>query len=90
MKNLPVDFIKVDGAFVRNIADDAVDQSMVAAIHKVGEAMGIRTIAEHVENERTRAALAALGVPLVQGFHIARPASIREFSPWSAAQPKRA
>ncbi len=90
LKNLPVDFIKVDGAFVRNIADDAVDQSMVAAIHQVGEAMGIKTIAEHVENERTRATLAGLGVALVQGFHIARPASIRKFSPWSASQSKRA
>lgn len=84
LKNLPVDFLKVDGAFVRNVASDAVDKSMVSAIQNVAQAMGIQTIAEHVEDAATQQALAELDIPLVQGFHIAKPASIRQFSPWSA------
>ncbi|MEN7342796.1 MAG: EAL domain-containing protein [Pseudomonadota bacterium] len=85
LKKLPVDFIKVDGTFVRNIAEDAVDQSMVAAILNVGEAMGIKTIAEHVENEKTREVLTRIGVPLVQGYSIGKPASMKEFMPFVAA-----
>ncbi len=78
-----MDFLKVDGAFVKNVARDRVDQSMVAAIQQVAQAMGIRAVAEHVEDEATRRTLAEIGVPLVQGFHIARPASVRRFSPWT-------
>ena len=90
LKNLPVDFLKVDGAFIKNVARDDVDQSMVAAIQQVAQAMGIRAVAEHVEDEATRVRLAEIGVPLVQGFHIARPAPVRRFSPWSAEASRRA
>lgn len=83
LKNLPVDFIKVDGAFVRNLVNDAVDQSMVSAIQQVGCAMGIQTIAEHVETAEIRETLAKLGIPLVQGFGIARPTEMAAFSHWS-------
>ncbi|MEO0575783.1 MAG: EAL domain-containing protein, partial [Pseudomonadota bacterium] len=86
LKNLPVDFVKIDGAFIRDVATDVVDQSMVAAIQQVAQAMGIETVAEHVETAETRCALARLGVSLVQGFEVASPAAISEFSPWEAGE----
>ena len=82
LKNLPVDFIKIDGAFVRGIAGDSFDQSVVGAIQQVGHAMGVETVAEHVEDCDIRQTLASLGVSLMQGFDIARPVSMAEFSPW--------
>ncbi len=76
LQNLPVDFIKIDGNFVRNIATDNVHQCMVDAIHRVGRAMGIRMIAEHVESRVTLEVLEKIGVEFVQGFHIAAPAPV--------------
>ena len=52
LKNLPVDYLKIDGQFIRNVADDSVDESMVKAINQVGNAMGIATIAERVETKQ--------------------------------------
>jgi len=79
---LPVDFLKIDGQFVRNVADDAVDESMVRAINEVGCAMGIEAIAERVETKEVLDKLAALGIAYAQGYYIARPASVDEFEPW--------
>ena len=78
LKNLPVDFLKIDGHFVRDIVDDPVDHVMVEAINRVGQAMGIRTIAEYVENDAIRAKLAQLGVDFAQGYGIAYPRPIHE------------
>ncbi|MFO1426709.1 MAG: EAL domain-containing protein [Steroidobacteraceae bacterium] len=76
LRNLPVDFLKIDGQFVRNVATDAVDRSMVQAIVQVGRTLGIATVAEKVESGAVLDALAALGVDYAQGFHLARPAPI--------------
>jgi EAL domain-containing protein (putative c-di-GMP-specific phosphodiesterase class I) len=73
LKALPVDFLKIDGSFVRRIADDPVDLAMVQAINSLGHAMGLRTIAEFVENERVLEKLRALGVDFGQGHHIGLP-----------------
>ncbi|HVN35709.1 MAG TPA: amino acid permease [Casimicrobiaceae bacterium] len=73
LKHLPVAYLKIDGVFVRDIADDPVDRAMVEAINKVGQIMGIRTIAESVENAETLAILRAIGVDYAQGFGISRP-----------------
>jgi len=73
LKHLPVDFLKIDGGFVRDMAGDPVDAAMVEAINRIGHVMGIRTIAESVENETTLAALRRLGVNFAQGSAIARP-----------------
>jgi diguanylate cyclase (GGDEF)-like protein/PAS domain S-box-containing protein len=80
LQNLPVDYIKIDGNFVRNIATDHVHQCMVDAIHRVGTAMGIRMIAEHVESRQTLELLREIGVEYVQGFHIAAPAPVSQFT----------
>jgi len=73
LKHLPVDFLKIDGGFVRDMAGDPVDAAMVEAINRIGHVMGIRTIAESVENDTTLEALRRLGVNFAQGSAIARP-----------------
>ena len=79
LKTLPVDYLKIDGQFIENIAHDPVDRSMVEAISQVGRAMGIQTIAERVESAEVLGELARLGVGFAQGFHIAAPQSISGF-----------
>jgi len=83
LKNLPVDFLKIDGQFIRNVVEDSVDESMVRAINEVGHAMGIETIAERVETRQVLDKLGTLGVSFAQGYFIARPESVRAFEPWS-------
>ena len=82
LKNLPVDYLKIDGQFIRNVAEDSVDESMVKAIREVGHAMGIETIAERVETKQVLEKLGSLGVEFAQGYYIARPASVTTFEPW--------
>jgi len=82
LKNLPVDYLKIDGQFIRNVAEDAVDESMVVAISSVGRAMGIETIAERVETKQVLDKLGTLGIEFAQGYYIARPASVQSFQPW--------
>ena len=86
LKNLPVDYLKIDGQFIRNVADDAVDESMVVAINQVGKAMGIETIAERVETKQVLDKLSELGVEFAQGYYIARPASVQSFEPWADSE----
>ncbi len=76
LKALPVDYLKIDGAFVKDMAVDPIDRGMVEAIHQVGQIMKIRTIAEWVEDAVTLEALRAIGVDFVQGYHIGRPQPI--------------
>lgn len=73
LKNLQVDYLKIDGGFVRGIAVDPIDRAMVEAINSVGHVMRIRTIAEFVENDDILRVLRELKVDYVQGYGIARP-----------------
>ena len=73
LKNLPIDYLKIDGQFVREIAEDPVSNAMVAAINQMSHAMGLKTVAEYVENQAIRTQLAGIGVDFGQGFGIARP-----------------
>lgn len=73
LKNLPVDFLKIDGSFVREMANDPVSFAMVDAIHHIGHVMGIQTIAEWVESAEILARLREIGVDYAQGFHLDRP-----------------
>jgi EAL domain-containing protein (putative c-di-GMP-specific phosphodiesterase class I) len=90
LKNLPVDYLKIDGQFIRNVVDDSVDESMVKAISEVGHAMGIETIAERVETKQVLEKLGALGIEFAQGYYIARPTSVQSFEPWNEAAQLRA
>jgi EAL domain-containing protein (putative c-di-GMP-specific phosphodiesterase class I) len=79
LRQLPVDFIKIDGHFITNVADCTIDQSMVDAITRVGHAMGIKTIAERVESKGVMDTLARIGVHYAQGYYIARPEPMKSF-----------
>jgi diguanylate cyclase (GGDEF)-like protein/PAS domain S-box-containing protein len=80
LKALPIDFLKIDGAFVRNIATDPVDRAVVEAIQRIGHVMGIQTIAESVENEGALQTLTAIGVDYAQGMHVARASLLAEIA----------
>ncbi|NNF59879.1 MAG: PAS domain S-box protein [Gammaproteobacteria bacterium] len=73
LKDLPVDYLKIDRHFVKNIAHDVVDHSMVAAINQVGHVMGLKTIAEGIETNEVLAKVRAAGVNYAQGFLFAMP-----------------
>ena len=73
LKNLPVDYLKIDGSFVKNIEHDTVDEAMVEAINRIGHLLGKRTVAEYAENEAIIAKLRALGVDFAQGYGVCRP-----------------
>lgn len=73
LKNLPVDYLKIDGALVRNIVEDAADFAMVEAINRVGGVLGLKTIAEFVETEAALQRLRDIGVNYAQGYFIHRP-----------------
>jgi len=73
LKNLPVDFLKIDGAFVSNIVSDQTDLAMVTSINQVAHIMGIETIAEYVENDAIREALQSIGVGYGQGTVLGDP-----------------
>ncbi|MBD3669785.1 MAG: EAL domain-containing protein [Gammaproteobacteria bacterium] len=76
LKNLDVDYIKIDGAFVRDIDKDLVSYTMVESICHVGRVMGLKTIAEFVENDAILQKLSDLGVDYVQGYGIHRPQAL--------------
>ncbi len=73
LKNLPVHFLKIDGAFVKGIVDNAIDLAMVGAIHEIAHVMGKQTIAECVENVAILGKLRELGVDYAQGFALGHP-----------------
>jgi len=77
LKNLPVDYIKIDGSFVKDMAGDPIDRAMVVAINQIGHVMKIQTIAEWVENEETLLLLRQLGVDFAQGYHTGKPAPVK-------------
>ncbi|MEN8177548.1 MAG: EAL domain-containing protein [Pseudomonadota bacterium] len=74
IKHLPVDYLKIDGGFVRDMAKDTTASAMVSAINEMGHALGIKTVAEHVETEEALQILRGIGVDYVQGNALAEPA----------------
>ena len=73
LKNLPVDFLKIDGLFVKDILEDKIDLAMVRSINEVGHVMNKKTIAEFVENIEILNCLKTLGVDYAQGYGIRKP-----------------
>ncbi len=73
LKTLPIDYVKIDGGFIRDIRDDPVDFALVEAVQRIGDVLGFQTVAEWVENPQVLDALTRIGVDFAQGFHIHRP-----------------
>jgi diguanylate cyclase (GGDEF)-like protein/PAS domain S-box-containing protein len=81
LKSLPVDYLKIDGQFVKDILDDEVDLAMVKSINEVGHVMNKKTIAEFVENERIFNLLKILGIDYAQGYGIGKPVPLDDLKP---------
>jgi len=84
LKRLPIDYLKIDGSFVRNICHDKTDLAMVESIHQVGKVMGIKTIAEFVENEDIAVLLREIGVDYLQGYGIGKPMPLEDAGEFNA------
>ncbi|OGU24600.1 MAG: diguanylate cyclase [Hydrogenophilales bacterium RIFOXYD1_FULL_62_11] len=78
LKNLKVDYLKIDGSFVRDIVKNPIDRAMVEAINTIGHQMGLRTVAEFVESEAILALLQQIGVDYVQGNVVHCPAPLEK------------
>jgi diguanylate cyclase (GGDEF)-like protein/PAS domain S-box-containing protein len=78
LKNLPVNYLKIDGMFVKDIVDDPIDRAMVKSINEIGHVMGMQTIAEFVENDEIKGMLREIGVNYAQGYGIGKPISFDE------------
>jgi diguanylate cyclase (GGDEF)-like protein/PAS domain S-box-containing protein len=79
LKQLPVEYLKIDGAFVKNMANDSADQAMVKAITDIGQTLGKIMVAEFVEDQQTLDLLKKIGVQYAQGYHLHRPESFVSF-----------
>jgi len=73
LKTLPVDYLKIDGSFIRNLAADTVNQAMVTAMIDMSRSLNFRIVAEQVEDELSLDAVKRMGIDFVQGFIIGRP-----------------
>jgi len=80
LKNLPIDYLKIDGSFIMDIVSDPVDRAMVEAIREVSHIMGVKTVAEWVENEETAAVLREIGIDYAQGYYFGRPGAVGQWS----------
>ena len=78
LKNFSVDVLKIDGGFIRDITDNRISESMVAAITQVAKVMELVTVAEYVECEKTRRLITELGVDFAQGHAIGKPVSLND------------
>ncbi len=78
LKNLPVDYLKIDGSFVRDIDSNPVNRTMVTAINEIGHVMNIKTVAEFVSNARVCEVLQSLEIDYVQGYFVHKPCPLIE------------
>jgi EAL domain-containing protein (putative c-di-GMP-specific phosphodiesterase class I) len=73
LKQLPIDYLKIDGIFIRDLENDKMDAAIVKSINQMAQVMGKKTIAEFVENEAINQILAEIGVDYAQGYHFGKP-----------------
>ena len=78
LKTLPVDILKIDGVFVKDIETDPIARAMVASINTIGHEMGLITVAEFVENAGILDCLSEIGVDYAQGYHLGHPRALSE------------
>jgi len=87
LKSLPVDYLKIDGGFVKNMDRDAVDKAMTETINRIGHIMGIKTIAEYAENDAIIEELRTIGVDYAQGYGVCKPSPLFEPKPVAEGGP---
>jgi len=79
LKHLPVEFVKIDGSFVSQMLDDRVAHAMVSSINQIGHVMGLKTIAEFVENDELKQQLELISIDYIQGFSVCKPVPLEEY-----------
>ncbi|MBL1142014.1 MAG: EAL domain-containing protein [Proteobacteria bacterium] len=79
LKKLPVDYLKIDGQFVKDMVDDPIDHEIVKSINSIGHTMNMNIIAEYVENEKIFSSLKLLGVDFAQGYGLGKPTPLEQF-----------
>jgi EAL domain-containing protein (putative c-di-GMP-specific phosphodiesterase class I) len=90
LKNLPVDYLKIDGSLIKNMEHDSVNVTMVKSIIHIGHSMGLETIAEYVENDVVLNILRDLKIDFVQGYGIAKPVPLENINQQVLKQSKKA
>ena len=88
LKNLPVDYLKIDGGFIKNLEHDAIDNAMTDTINRIGHIMGIKTVAEYAENNAIIQEVRRIGVDYAQGYGICKPTPLFERGPKAVALPR--
>ena len=78
LKTLPVDYLKIDGSFIRNIIHDPIDRAMADTINRVGHIMGLQTVGEYAESDLIIEELRSIGVDFAQGYGVQRPQPLPE------------
>lgn len=78
LKHFPVDYVKIDGSFIRAMPDSAVDRTIVESIHEVAHKLGSRTVAEYVEDEAILKIAGEVGIDYAQGYAVGRPRPLEE------------
>jgi diguanylate cyclase (GGDEF)-like protein/PAS domain S-box-containing protein len=87
LKHLPVDYLKIDGSFIRNLPNDPADQHLVQSMIQLARGLGKLTVAEFVSDEETATLLRTLGVDFGQGFFLGRPTPVSEVFPPTGTPP---
>lgn len=82
LKKLPVDFLKIDGSFVKDIVNDKIDSALVTSINDVAKVFGMNTVAEFVEDDDTINHLNHIGIDYAQGYAISKPKPLADFEPY--------
>ena len=76
IRSLPIDFLKIDGYFIRNLRSDETNRAITAAFIQLSSDLGIATVAEFVEDKATRRTVAEMGIDYVQGYGVSRPMDV--------------
>jgi len=85
LKQLPVDELKIDRSFVRQLATDRTDATLVASIVGLGHGLGLRVVAEGIEDQRSWDALVGMGCDSAQGYYLSRPLLADDLTRWLQA-----
>ena len=73
LKHFAIDYLKIDGCFIRDVKKDSTDRIMVTSINQIARSLGLITIAEYVEDQETVDVLQEIGIDMLQGYFIGRP-----------------